>query len=68
MRKIICKETGEIFDSIAEATIACGYDKSKSNIRVALTDDKRSNRAFGYTWHYLESIEAEAILRHQGGK
>lgn len=64
MRKIMCLETGEVFDSIAEATEYCGYNRLKSNIRIALTDNKRSNRAYGYTWSYIEDISAQAIIRY----
>ena len=64
MRKIICLETGQVFDSIADATESCGHNRLKSSIRMALTDNKRSNRAYGYTWCYIEDISAQAIITH----
>lgn len=64
MRKIINLETGEVFDSIADATESCGHHRLQSAIRMALTDKKRSNKAYGYHWCYLEDLSAQAIITH----
>lgn len=49
-KKIICVETGQIFQSVREAN--CLYSTYKSTcITKSLRDPKR--KAFGYTWQYV---------------
>lgn len=62
MRKIICAETGEVFDSISEATECLTGSRYKSNIREALSNPARENRAYNFTWYYMDSSIAQIIL------
>lgn len=50
-RKILCVETGEEYDSVADAARAKGVPISnKSNISAAA---KKGKTAYGYHWEYL---------------
>lgn len=52
-KKVLCVETGEVFDSIAEAARAKNLYKIKT--RISLVCQGRANICGGYHWKYYES-------------
>lgn len=49
---IICVETGEVFQNIAEANEYLGKDRRSGNIGKCLTG--KNKKAWGYTWAYCK--------------
>lgn len=52
-KKVLCVETGEVFDSVADAARAKDIYKSKSNISAACKG--KFKQCGGYHWEYCES-------------
>jgi len=50
-KKVQCIETGQIFESIREASIFFGRKPSNSNIIQQIKGDRKT--ALGYTWKYV---------------
>lgn len=62
MRKIIREEDLKVYDSIADATEDLTGSRYKSNIREALSNSARENRAYNYTYHYIDSEMGRLLL------
>ena len=56
-KKIVCVETGQIFNSVAEASKL--FNTSSFNISHALTGDNKT--AGGYQWQYLEDYKNKPL-------
>lgn len=50
-KKVICVETGQVFDCMLEAQAWCGL---KSHAPIALCCQGKRKHAGGYSWKYLE--------------
>ena len=56
-RKVLCVETGVVYDSMYDAAESVGL-KSHSSISQACSGKIRSHKAGGYTWEYYDSIKS----------
>lgn len=57
-RKVRCVETGEIFDSVAEANAYLGYLRLIENV---LNEHTANETAGGYHWEYVDEIVDEVV-------
>ena len=51
-KKVVCVETGEIFNTRREASLKYGNKKNSCNLTPALKNSRRT--AFGYHWRYYD--------------
>ena len=56
-RPVYCVETGVVYDTIADATLAMTNGKrTRSHIGCVASGKKNFNTCFGYTWRFLEDL------------
>ena len=56
-RPVYCVETGVVYDTIADATLAMSDGKRvRSHIGCVASGKKNFNTCFGYTWRFLEDL------------